>query len=271
MQYTMTERARPDLAGPALQRVQSPTLLIVGGGLKIKFLGTRGEIEARTSRHYMHSALLVSWRRRTVVIDCGADWAGEMDRLRPDAIIITHAHPDHASGLKMGAPCPVYATEEAWSGIRAGPMPEAHQIETRSSIKICGIDFEAFPVEHSLRAPAVGYRVSAGRTSVFYAPDLVRIRDQHEALAGIHVYIGDGASIARPIIRRRGDTLIGHASIRMQLKWCGDEGVHRAIFSHCGSEIVAGEEEAAIRKLRALSSEYGVDARLAYDGLSITL
>jgi hypothetical protein len=35
----------------------------------------------------------------------------------------------------------------------------------RRPVKMRGISFEAFPVIHSIRAPAVGYRISAGRAS----------------------------------------------------------------------------------------------------------
>jgi hypothetical protein len=45
--------------------------------------------------------------------------------------------------------------------------------------------FEAFPVDHSLRAPAVGYRITAGCAAIFYAPDLVSIVDEQEALSGL--------------------------------------------------------------------------------------
>ena len=125
-------------------------------------------------------------------------------------------------------------------------------------------------MEHSIRAPAVGYRISCGRRHVFYVPDLVRIYDRHDALAEIELYIGDGASITRPIVRKRGNALIGHASIRTQLEWCRDEGIRRAIFSHCGSEVVAGDEEVVTAKVRALGNESGVQAKIAYDGLRVT-
>jgi glyoxylase-like metal-dependent hydrolase (beta-lactamase superfamily II) len=49
------------------------------------------------------------------MIDCGADWLARLKAVAPSAIVITHAHPDHAFGLARGAPCPVYATAETWS------------------------------------------------------------------------------------------------------------------------------------------------------------
>jgi hypothetical protein len=130
--------------------------------MKLTFLGTRGEIEARTSRHCMHSSLMVSYQGSEVMVDCGADWLCQINDLRPKAIFITHAHPDHSWGLKGGAPCPVYAPEETWRLIQDYDVRGRHVVEHQTAIKVGGIVFEAFPVEHSIRAPAVGYRISGG-------------------------------------------------------------------------------------------------------------
>ena len=79
------------------------------------FLGTRGEIDARTRRHRMHTSLLVSYRGANVMIDAGLDWLGKLKRVAPHAIVLTHAHSDLAWGLKQGVPCPVYAPQKTWS------------------------------------------------------------------------------------------------------------------------------------------------------------
>jgi len=239
--------------------------------VKLKFLGTRGEIDIRTRLHRMHSSLEVSYKGRAVMIDCGADWLHRIHRMHPDAIVLTHAHPDHAWGLKHGAPCRVYATEQTWRIIERFPEPDRTTIEPRRAFHIHGILLEAFPVEHSLRAPAVGYRVAAGGSSIFYVPDLVSICDAHEALRDIRLYIGDGAALRRPIIRRRGTYLVGHAPIRTQLGWCRQEGVREALFTHCGSEIVRGDSRRITRSVRDLALDQGVDARVAVDGMEVIL
>ena len=240
--------------------------------MKLTFLGTRGEIDARSSLHRMHASLLVSWRRTHVMIDCGADWQRRrVEKIAPTAILITHAHPDHAGGLKNGASCPVFATPESWDTMRPGPILERTIVEPRCPFDVGGIRFEAFPIEHSLRAPAVGYRISTDRTALFYAPDIVRIRDQQETLAGIHLYVGDGASITRPIVRKRGDTLIGHASIRMQLEWCREEGVPGAVFTHCGTQIVSGDAWLMSDTVASLGRQFGVAATIAFDGMELRL
>jgi phosphoribosyl 1,2-cyclic phosphodiesterase len=239
--------------------------------MKLVFLGTRGEIKARTQRHRMHSSLLVSYRNARVMIDCGLDWLGKFERLRPSAIVLTHAHPDHAWGLKNGPPCPVHAPEKTWQTLQGCTVKERRLIEERTPTKICGIMFEAFPVEHSILAPAVGYRVSAGQVSIFYAPDLIFIHDRAAALKDAQIYIGDGATLTRSFIRKRGKHLIGHAPVRTQLAWCRKEGVPRAIITHCGSEIVTDDEPEVLARLRAIFSEPGLALRVAYDGMKLIL
>jgi phosphoribosyl 1,2-cyclic phosphodiesterase len=224
-----------------------------------------------TRRHRRHSALLVRRGRARVMIDCGADWLGRIERLNPHAIVITHAHPDHAAALKAGAPCPVYATEESWRGMAGYPIAERRVVAPREAIDIAGLVFEAFALDHSVRAPAVGYRVSAGGHGFFYAPDVVAIRDRGAALADIDLYIGDGSTVTRPIVRRHGSAVFGHITVRAQLDWCGEAGVRRVVFTHCGKEVMAADERRLGATLRAMARERGLAARFAYDGLELAL
>jgi ribonuclease BN (tRNA processing enzyme) len=239
--------------------------------MKLTFLGTRGEIDTRTRRHRMHTSLLVSHGGARAMIDCGLDWLGKLKRVSPSAIVLTHAHPDHAWGLRNGAPCPVYASGRTWQELQHYPIKDRAVIRERTPTKFCGITFEAFPVEHSILSPAVGYRVSAGRACIFYAPDLIFIHERSAALQGVQMYIGDGATVARSFIRKRGKALIGHSPVRTQLTWCQKEGVLHAIITHCGSEIVTGDEREIAAKLRAIAAERGVEVRIAYDGMKVTL
>jgi len=105
---------------------------------------------------------------------------------------------------------------------------------------------------------------------MFYAPDVARIEDRGEALAGIAFYVGDGATIVRSMVRVRDHALTGHAPISEQLSWCAAEGVQRAIFSHCGSAIVAGDARQIKARVESLGRAHGVEASVAYDGLMLT-
>jgi ribonuclease BN (tRNA processing enzyme) len=239
--------------------------------MKLTFLGTRGEIEIRSKRHGMHSSLLVSDGVRDVMVDCGADWAEEVRRVNPCAIVLTHAHADHAGGVKGGSACIVFASYETWQVLKRYPIEDRRQFASNRPFRIGQLTFEAFPVEHSLRAPAVGFRIAHGQRKIFYVPDVALLTRQSEALRGTDLYIGDGATIARPLIRRRGNILIGHAPIATQLQWCRRSGVQRAIFTHCGSPIVAGNEGEISARIRELGRHANVDTELAYDGLQVAM
>lgn len=235
----------------------------------VTFLGTRGEIDIESRAHRRHSAALLEAGAGAVMIDCGRDWSDAISKLAPRAVLLTHAHPDHAGGLRGGSPCPVFATAATLDAIVRSGVAEVRVIEPRVPFELAGLRFEAFPVEHSLRAPAVGFRITSRSAAVFYVPDVVVIPDRAEALGGIELYVGDGAAVTRPIIRTRGNARIGHASIRQQLAWCASDGVRRAIFTHCGSEIVRSDGRTVSARIRALGRDVGVEAAIARDGLTL--
>ncbi|MEJ2212094.1 MAG: MBL fold metallo-hydrolase [Anaerolineae bacterium] len=239
--------------------------------MKLTFLGTRGYIDPRTERHGMHSSMAVSYYDTRLVIDCGEDWLGQVSSWKADAIVVTHAHPDHAWGLKEGAPCPVYATADAWQTMDDFDIEAREVVEVRRPFEIGGIRLEAFGVAHSTRAPAVGYRLTAGRVEVFYVPDVVWIREREEALSGCRLYVGDGATMARSMVRKIDEALIGHTPVRTQLTWCQKMGVPRAIITHCGAGIVAGDRTKIEARLQKMANERSVQAEIAYDGLEVVL
>ena len=113
--------------------------------------------------------------------------------------------------------------------------------------------------------------MSAGRACIFYTPDLIFIHERSAALNGVQLYISDSATVTRSFIRKRGRALIGHSPVRTQLTWCEKEGVLRAIITHCGSEIVTGDERQIAVKIRGMAAERGVEIRIAYDGMKVML
>jgi len=164
--------------------------------VKLTFLGTRGWIEASNRRHRRHSALLVAYHGRRLMVDCGADWRGRLERVRPDAIALTHAHPDHAWGLAGGFDGAVLATEDTWADIADYPIADRRTLAPRTPTDLAGVTVEAFSVLHATRAPTVALKLT-GDATVLYAPDVVDITDRAAALEGCELYVGDGVSLTR--------------------------------------------------------------------------
>jgi hypothetical protein len=149
------------------------------------------------------------------------------------------------------------------------PLTGRRELKLRQPVTVAGFRVEAWPVEHSLKAPAVGFKVSARGAHVFYVPDVAALGNPRQALKGVELYIGDGAAPGRPIVRQRGPVRIGHATIATQLEWCRRGGVRRAVFTHCGSAIVRTSTRSADALVRSLGRDRGVDARVAHDGARI--
>ncbi len=256
----------------------------MGSEMKIKFLGTRGGIIARSKLHHRHSSTLISSERTRILIDCGSDWLGHLDEIKPkpQAIFITHAHPDHVGGLANGCPWPVFASKETWELIKHYPIPEEQRFicNHRKKIRFGNMIIEPFKVEHSLRAPAMGYRITAEQKNIFYVSDLVKIINEKQALSNVDLYIGDGAIVTRRmLVRHKGHTLVGHSPIEAQLAWCQKYHIPRAIFTHCGSEITKHQTadtndpgtKKLLDKIKLLGKENGIRVQIAMDGKTIVL
>ena len=98
--------------------------------MKLTFLGTRGYIDAATDRHRRHTATLVEYRGKRVMIDCGEDWLDRFQDHNPQAIVLTHCHPDHAWGLNPGPFSPTWVrkssrreTKKPWR--KSDPLPKS--------------------------------------------------------------------------------------------------------------------------------------------------
>ncbi len=238
--------------------------------MKITFLGTRGYIEETAPGHQMHSSLLVSYKGKKVMIDCGLDWIERLNEINPPSIVLTHAHPDHAFGLQNGAPCPVYATDETLENISEYSLDETVEVKLRKPFKIQEITFTAYPVEHSTKAPSVGYKIEAGTQTVFYVPDVVYIHDREKALTGCNAYIGDGSTVSTSFVRKQGENLIGHTPVRTQLTWCKKFKIPKAFITHCGSEIVEGGDKVK-EKIFQQARNRDIEAFIATDGMEYVL
>ena len=57
---------------------------------------------------------------------------------------------------------------------------------------------------------------------------------------------------------------------RRHATWCAKEGVPEAIFTHCGAQIVGGDERKLGALIRCLAPERGfAGARIVHDGMAV--
>jgi len=231
--------------------------------LKLIFLGTKGEIEESNEKHRYNSSLLLVSEGDRLLVDYGMLHRYNLEELVPGAILITHAHPDHYVWLEQDVETdiPVYLTEETLNYGKFKPS-NINVIEPDKYYNEGSFQFTAYRVLHSIRCPAVGYKVKTQNKTLVYNPDLVDIVNKAEVLADVDYYIGDGSSIKSNLVRRRGDILFGHTRMTTQINWCKKYGIDHIIFTHLGRETIAAEDE------------FGRDhpeAIFAYDGMEVII
>lgn len=226
---------------------------------RLTFLGTRGEIEESSPHHQYHSSLAIESGKKRLLIDYGLLQRYGLEEIRPDAILITHAHPDHYRWLKLNeeTEVPVYLTQETLDYGKFRP-PNARVITPMQQFEIGPFSCMAYRVIHSIRCPAVGYHIRVEGKTLVYNSDLVDIGEKDAVLSGVDYYIGDGSAVRANLVRRRGDTLFGHTRIITQLHWCQKYGIGHIIFTHLGRETLREEE--------AFKAEHP-EVVIAYDSL----
>ncbi len=239
--------------------------------MRLTFLGTRALTETSSHRHHFNSALLILEGKTRVLVDCGSDWLGRIKAIDPQTILITHAHSDHTGGLAEDAPCPVFATAKTWRSLQDYPIREKHIILPKIPIQIGDLTVEAVHLHHSERAPSVGCRISSAARSVFYSSDVALLPDPQKSLRNVQIYIGDGSSYRVPLLRSGEDGPLGHASVATQLEWCANAKVTRAVFTHCGEELIGDQASAFEEEIQVLGEKLGVETLIAWDGMELKL
>ncbi len=235
----------------------------------LRFPGTRGEIEESNQYHRYHSSLVVQSKKANILIDFGTKHnpALEDEINYFNALLITHAHPDHYIWTKkeMAIGIPVFLTKDTLAYSKRSPK-NVKIIEEGIKFKIMDLDIIAYKVIHSLRCPAVCYKVM-GSKSIVYAPDLIDTEeDKAKVFKDIDVLIADGSSLYTNMVRRKDGKIFGHTRVKTIINWCKKYSIPKLIVTHCGKQIVSMEKEKLAGKILEYSQE-AVDVEIAVDGL----
>lgn len=241
--------------------------------MRLRFYGTKGYVEEESPSHSGHSAFTIEHGGFRLLCDFGENRKGLLREITPDAIFLSHAHPDHAWGLSEGADVPVHASAATHQILAAFPLARRIALTPGEPVRAGPFRLEIFPVVHSIRCPGVGVRISFGEKTVVYSGDVVAFDNPEGALAGADLYIGDGSTLTGSLVRRHPTgALLGHTTVRAQLGWLGRHGIMRAVFSHFGKEPIAMGDDTLKAKLEELAKEKAAGCRVkaATDGLEIT-
>ena len=228
--------------------------------MKIKVLGTRGEIEEEAPGHRMHSGVLVD---ETLLLDLGEK---EFLDLSPGAILVTHLHPDHAFFVRGGArvDVPLYAPE---------PYKSMNILVPEEEFRIGEYTIRAIPTHHSKLVRSVAYRVEKDGQKFLYTGDIIWIdKKYHHLLGDLDLVITDGSYYRKGgMIRRDEKTgqIFGHNGIP-DLIQLFSEYTRDILLVHFGSWFFS-DIEGSEKKLQELGKSMGMQVMTGYDGMEIDL
>lgn len=228
---------------------------------KLIFLGTKGEIEEKTNRHKYNSSLLLIKNKFKLLIDYGLIQKYKLEEIKPNAIIITHAHPDHYIWTKKDNPTNIslYVTKETLNYGKFKPQ-NYKIIKPKHKLKIGPFSILPYRVMHSIKCPAIGFKICDGKKTLIYNPDLVDIVNKNKILKKIDYYIGDGSSTQANLVRRKENKIFGHTRVTTQIHWCKKLQIKNIIFTHLGRETLKKEKD---------FKKQHPEIIFAYDGMKI--
>jgi ribonuclease BN (tRNA processing enzyme) len=228
--------------------------------MKVKILGTRGEVEPSVAYHSRHSGVLVD---RVMLLDLGER---EFLGYQPRYVFITHLHPDHAFFVNepIKNSIPIYAPETS---------PNASIIQITDTVNLDSYRVTPVPTHHSKKVKSSAYIVDNGKQRLLYTGDVIWInKEYHHLFDGLSLVITEGSYIRKGgmvIKDRETGQLYGHAGIPNLLGLFGQFTRH-IVLVHFGSWFFRGVK-AAREKLAQLGEDGGVTVHVGYDGMELDL
>jgi len=192
----------------------------------------------------------IAGKRGRVLVDTGPDMRAQLlacEVPRIDALVFTHAHADHITGLDdvrqlnriTGAPLPAFGTARTMAELAQRfdyafkpwnpphfyrPVLETWVIAPGDTVEAAGLRIGTFDQDHHVMR-SLGLRVGA----FGYSTDVVRLDDAaFAALAGIDTWLV-GCFQRAPHLT--------HAHVDLVLEWRARLGVRRTVLTHMGPDM----------------------------------
>lgn len=228
--------------------------------MHIRVLGTRGEIKASSPYHSRHSGVLID---DILLFDLGEP---EYLFYKPQAIFITHLHPDHAYFVRAGSmfpkiDIPLYAPEK----FNDAPI----QICTQP-IRIGKYIITPIPTGHSIHVLSQAYLIEKGSRRILYTGDLFWIDKKYQSLLKtVSLVITEASHLKKGgLIRRHAETgkAYGHAGLPDLIHFFKPYTTH-FLLMHFGSWFYAAGAHKARMQIQKLAKENNVDIKIGYDGM----
>ena len=240
----------------------------------IEFPGTKGEIEESSAEHKYHSSLIIRYKKTCALIDFGIKYNPQLINKIGDLdfILITHAHPDHyilTVKDENRINTPIYLNRITFGYSKYKPK-DYRIFQTGKKYSMKDLDVTAYKVIHSIRCPAVGFKIKGDKT-IIYAPDIVDFEeDKGTVLKDVDMLIADGSSLNINMVRRKEGKLFGHTRVKTIIGWCKKYNIGRLIVTHCGKQIVTMDKKELAGRLEEYT-EGKINVVVAYDGYKMEL
>ncbi len=202
------------------------------------------------NRRTRTSIVLQSSDGRRLLVDTGPDLRTQLLAAgvpRIDAILFTHAHADHITGLDdvrilnriAGVPLPAYATAQTLADLTRRfdyafkpwnppgfyrPVMEQHAFGFGDRLSVAGLDVTTFEQDHRV-TKTVGLRVGA----FGYSTDVVTLDEAAFALLqGVDTWVVG-------CFQRAAHTT--HAHVDRVVEWAARVGARRTVLTHMGPDL----------------------------------
>jgi phosphoribosyl 1,2-cyclic phosphate phosphodiesterase len=233
------------------------TILGCGGSTGVPTLGGadgRGDwgacdpTEPRNRR--TRSSIVIDAPEGRILVDTGPDMRAQLLACgipRIDAVIFTHAHADHVTGIDdvrllnriAGTPLPGFATEATREELERRfdyafrpwvpplfyrPVLEMRTVTPGDLLQICGAEIQTFDQDHHVMH-TLGLRIGA----FAYSTDVVRLEE-----AALQTLAGSDTWLVGCFQRA---THMTHASLEVVLAWRDRLRIRRVILTHMGTDM----------------------------------